>query len=193
VAHMRRIYVGVQYQFRVTVRDAQTGAYVAHAKVCLNKPDDIYEVGYTNENGQVDFFISAQSPGEIKVTVTRVHDNNTYIQYFPSETSCEVRGVAGGPQGSDMEQILPDKLSITGIPVFAQDNLLLNFAVPNDDNVAILIYDATGARVKNLIKENLGPGYYQEKIDTRYFSSGVYFIVLKQDNDKVTRKFLVVK
>ncbi len=193
VAHMRRIYVGVQYQFRVTVRDAQTDAYVAHAKVCLNKPDDIYEVGYTNENGQVDFFISAQSTGEIKVTVTRVHDNNTYIQYIPSETYCEVRGVAGGPQGSDMEQILPDKLSITGIPTFAKDNLLLNFAVSNNDDVAISIYDAAGTRVKNLIKENLVPGYYQEKLNTRNLSSGVYFIMLKQDNEKVTRKFLVVK
>jgi hypothetical protein len=193
VAHMRSIYVGVQYQFRVTVRDAQTGAYVAYAKVCLNKPDDIYEVGYTNENGQVDFFISAQSTGEIKVTVTRVHDNNTYIQYLPSETSCEVRGVAGGPQGSDMEQILPDKLSITGIPTFAKENLLLNFGVSNNDNVTISVYDAAGTKVRNLIKADIVPGYYQEKIDTRDLSSGVYFVVLKQDNRKVSRKFLLIK
>jgi len=193
VAHMRSIYVGVQYQFRVTVRDAQTGAYVAYAKVCLNKPDDIYEVGHTNENGQVDFFITAQSTGEIKVTVTRVHDNNTYIQYLPSETSCEVRGVAGGPQGSDMEQILPDKLSITGIPTFAKENLLLNFGVSNNDKVTISVYDAAGTKVRSLIKADIVPGYYQEKIDTRDLSSGVYFVVLKQDNRKVSRKFLLIK
>jgi len=71
--------------------------------------------------------------------------------------------------------------------------LLLNFAVPNNDDVAILIYDAAGARVKNLIKENLVPGYYQEKINTRNLPSGIYFIMLRQDNDKVSKKFLLIK
>jgi len=42
-------------------------------------------------------------------------------------------------------------------------------------------------------RENLLPGYYQERIDTKDLPSGIYFVVLRQDNDKVSKKFLLVK
>lgn len=195
VSHMRRIYVGVQYQFRVTVRDAATYAYVAHAKVCLNKPDDIYEVGYTDEDGRVTFTITAKSAGEIKVTVTRIHDNNTYIQYIPSETYCEVRDVAGGGglQDAGTVQILPNKLCITEIATHAKNNLQVKFGIPEKGDVTISLYDATGARVKNLIKQNLIPGYYQDKVGTKNSPSGIYFIEFKQGNERISKKFILIK
>jgi hypothetical protein len=59
--------------------------------------------------------------------------------------------------------------------------------------IALSIYDVAGVMVEQIKQGYLGPGYYREEVNTKYLSSGVYFIVLKQDNDKVTRKFLVVK
>ncbi len=57
----------------------------------------------------------------------------------------------------------------------------------------ISIYDVTGAR-KQLIQHEAQPsGWYQEKIDTKEFASGVYFIVLRQGNDKVSKKFLLIR
>jgi hypothetical protein len=37
------------------------------------------------------------------------------------------------------------------------------------------------------------PGYYEERIDTRDLANGVYFVVLRQSNDNVTRKCVVLK
>jgi len=46
----------------------------------------------------------------------------------------------------------------------------------------------------NVLKqEKVLPGYYQEKIDTKDLPSGIYFVVLRQDNAKVSKKFLFVK
>ena len=59
--------------------------------------------------------------------------------------------------------------------------------------IALSIYDVAGVMVEQIKQGYLGPGYYQEKIDTGNLSSGVYFIVLKQDNKKVSKKFLLIK
>jgi len=57
----------------------------------------------------------------------------------------------------------------------------------------ISIYDVTGARKKSIQHEGQPSGWYQEKVDTKELVSGVYFIVLRQGNDKVSKKFLVIE
>lgn len=74
-----------------------------------------------------------------------------------------------------------------------QGVLNIKFAVYTQTETELSIYDVTGSKIKALRQEKVLPGYYQEKIDTRNLSSGVYFIVLKQDNEKVSNKFLIVK
>jgi len=59
--------------------------------------------------------------------------------------------------------------------------------------IALSIYDVAGVMVRQIKQGYLVPGYYQEKIDTKDLSSGVYFVVLKQNNERVSKKFLVVK
>jgi hypothetical protein len=75
----------------------------------------------------------------------------------------------------------------------AQEIVNIEYALSVPGKIELSIYDISGSRVKLTKRENLLPGYYQEKIDTRNLPSGVYFIVLKQDNEKVSKKFLVVK
>jgi len=74
-----------------------------------------------------------------------------------------------------------------------QEIVNIEYALSAPGKIELSIYDISGSRVKLTKRENLLPGYYQEKLNTRNLPSGVYFIVLKQDSDKVTRKFLVVK
>ena len=57
----------------------------------------------------------------------------------------------------------------------------------------ISIYDVTGARKKSIQHEAQPSGWYQEKLDTKELVSGVYFIVLRQGDDKVSKKFLLIK
>lgn len=194
VTHPTQIPAGVQTDFTVTVKTATLPPVpLQYAKVCLNKTDDIYEVGSTNGNGQVTFTIKPKTTGTIKVTVTRLHNaDNNYTQYRPSETYCEVILCKGGGQSSGLEEMLPSTLCITQMTTISRNNSMIGFGVPKKGDITISVYDATGSRVNLMARKNVLPGYYQEKIDMRNLSSGIYFIMLKQDNDKVTGKFLVV-
>ncbi|MEO0129288.1 MAG: C25 family cysteine peptidase [candidate division WOR-3 bacterium] len=195
VSHPQRIYVGQATQFTVTVSDASTGRRLQYSKVCLNKPGDIYQVGYTNANGQVTFTITPRSTGTLKVTVTRLHNaDNNYTQYRPSQTTCQVLiPPEGGEQSSGSDELLPTSLCITGLPALVKGKLTINYGIPVQGDVHFAIYDATGSMVKSIARANLPPKYYRETINTDELSSGTYFVVLKQNNEKVSKKFLLIK
>jgi lipid A disaccharide synthetase len=71
--------------------------------------------------------------------------------------------------------------------------LNIKYVITHTGATEVSLYDATGSMVNLIARKNLVPGYYQEKIDTRNLPSGVYFVVLKQDNEKVSKKFLLIK
>jgi hypothetical protein len=50
-----------------------------------------------------------------------------------------------------------------------------------------------GAVVKKISVTGLKPGYYEQIIGTRGVSCGVYFVILVQDKEIVTRKIIVMK
>jgi hypothetical protein len=177
------------------VIDALTSAPLQYAKVCLHKANDIFQVGSTDANGQVTFSIRPRTTGEIKVTVTRPHDaDNNYNQYLPSQTICRVlddRG--GGCQSSGSGEMVPVALCITEMPTISSNNCVIKFGVPHKKDITISVYDATGSRVELVKRKNIPEGYYQERLDTKAFANGIYFLVLKQGNDMVNRKFLVIR
>ncbi|MEO0183447.1 MAG: T9SS type A sorting domain-containing protein [candidate division WOR-3 bacterium] len=195
VTHPTRIYVGQQTYFKVTVSDASSGRRLRYSKVCLNKPGDIYQVGSTNANGQVTFTVTPQSTGILKVTVTRLHNaDNNYTQYRPSQTTCQVLiPPEGGEQSSGSDELLPTSLCITGLPSIVKGDLNINYGIPIPGDVHFAIYDATGSMVKSITHANLKPKYYREYINTDKLSSGIYFVVLKQNNENVSKKFLLIK
>ncbi|MEO0127633.1 MAG: C25 family cysteine peptidase [candidate division WOR-3 bacterium] len=195
VSHPRRIYVGQAAQFTVTVSDASTGRRLQYSKVCLNKPGDIYQVGSTYANGQVTFTITPQSTGTLKVTVTRLHNaDNNYTQYRPSQTTCQVLiPPEGGEQSSGSDELLPTSLCITGLPSLVRGNLTIKYGIPVQGDVYLSIYDVLGSQVMSISRTSLKPKYYCEAINTCDFASGVYFVVLKQNNEKVSKKFLLIR
>ena len=69
----------------------------------------------------------------------------------------------------------------------------IEYTLHEHSEIALSLYDVAGVIVKQIEQGYLGPGYYREKINTENLSSGVYFIMLRQDDDKVTRKFLFIK
>lgn len=196
VSHPNWIFQGIQTNFTVTVKDA--GAFppapLQYAKVCLNNSYDIYEIGWTNTNGQVTFTITPSTCDTIKVTVTRLHNTYDYSQYLPSQTICEVvAGGGGGEQSAWSENIAPDHLCITQMPTFLEDGSLIKFGLPERSKIYLAIYDIMGSKVEILKEGVLQAGYYIEKIDTKKFPCGIYFVILRQGDDKVSRKFLVIK
>ncbi|ODS41762.1 MAG: hypothetical protein A7315_00165 [Candidatus Altiarchaeales archaeon WOR_SM1_79] len=76
VTHPDTIGSGGSQKFVVTVNNSG-GDPVHHARVCLQKGNDVYEVEYTDTSGQVFFDITPSSGGEINVTVIK-HNYRPY-------------------------------------------------------------------------------------------------------------------
>ncbi len=57
----------------------------------------------------------------------------------------------------------------------------------------LAFYDVSGSKKKSIKLGSRPPGNYQEIMDVRNFPSGVYFVVLKQNNEQVSKKFLLIK
>ena len=51
----------------------------------------------------------------------------------------------------------------------------INFNLPNDGKVKLVIYDITGREVTVLINSEMQSGYYFRKFDASNYASGVYF------------------
>ncbi len=101
VEHPTYIPSGIPVEFKVVVSEKGTPPIqIPLARVCLYKPSDIYEIGWTDNEGIAVFEIIAKEPGYITVTVTYPRNKTfSYIQYIPSQTYCEVVSSSGGGQG----------------------------------------------------------------------------------------------
>jgi hypothetical protein len=73
----------------------------------------------------------------------------------------------------------------------------INYALPVAGAVDVVVYDATGKRVKTLVSEKLKPGYYKtawqgdDEIG-RTVAAGVYFILLNSNDFASQRKVIFV-
>ena len=85
------------------------------------------------------------------------------------------------------------ELELQIFPNPTQNSLNIRYVVSKQNTVEISIYDVTGAKEKSIQHEAQPFGWYQEKLDTKELVSGVYFIVLRQGNEKVSKKFLFIK
>ncbi|HEC79450.1 MAG TPA: hypothetical protein ENI34_09995 [candidate division WOR-3 bacterium] len=194
VFHPTRTITGPQI-FTVTVKTAGFPSVpIANAKVCLNKPGDVYEVGMTDLNGQAIFNIAPQYGGTMKITVTRSHNiESDYDQYYPSQTICEVSPAEGGEQSLISKDLIPDELCITSISSIIKRYCRIKFGVAVKGDITLALYNPVGLCVQQTVKSALAAGYYEEVIDLKDSAVGVYFIVVKQGKEKVSKKILLIK
>ena len=187
-------------EFNVRVEDnAEAG--ICSVRVCLYKPDDVYQVGWTDGNGEVTFVVYAESPGTMFITCTRPTElvgmgpPFDYQQYLPAQTTCEVvPGLGEGPQGE--ETGLPKELGFTSLnPNPALGDFTVQYGVPVKGRVKLLVHNVQG-RVEAVVRdEELNPGYYREAFRKHKWSlpTGVHFLVLTQNDKKVARKLALVE
>jgi hypothetical protein len=81
-------------------------------------------------------------------------------------------------------------------PFKSQTNI--RYSIPNQGKVTLSIYDVSGRLVKTLVDEHKKPGIYSTNWNGtdkqgKKVSQGVYFYVLKTDNNKMQKKMLMLK
>lgn len=79
------------------------------------------------------------------------------------------------------------------LPSISYGILNIECTIPVQDVVDLAIYNAGGAKIKSIKQKNYLPGSYQQRINISDLASGIYFVVLKQNNEQVSRKFLLIK
>ena len=192
VSHPVQIIVGVPLQFTVTVLD-ESGSPLRYAKVCLNKPNDIYQVGETNASGQAVFNITPQTTGTMKVTVTRPHNIDlNYAQFCPSQTTCQVV-TGGGGQSQQANELRPRRLSIISLATVVNEEISVRFGIPEQGDVTLILHDVKGAVVQRSTIADLKSGYYRRCLNVAGLPNGIYVLVLRQNTSVATKKLVVVR
>ena len=70
----------------------------------------------------------------------------------------------------------------------------IDFDIPSDDNIQLVIYDISGRKVDALYQGSINAGYHQLTWYADKFSSGVYFVVLTSSTGyKSTQKVMLLK
>lgn len=74
----------------------------------------------------------------------------------------------------------------------------IEFELPDNRQINIVIYDFNGNKVRSLFNQNCQPGKYSMKWDGTNddgtkVSAGMYFYILMADNQKMSRKMIIIK
>lgn len=111
-------------------------------------------------------------------------DNNGNYEFHQLSGTVEV----GLPKDFKLSQNYPNPFNPT---------TKIDFSLPLDSKVSILIYDMTGREVKTLVNETRTAGYHTLELNASSLSSGTYFyrlIAIANGKDFIsTKKFVLVK
>jgi hypothetical protein len=111
-------------------------------------------------------------------------DNNGNYKYYSLNNTIEV----GAPQKYNLSQNYPNPFN----PVSK-----INYELPKDSKVNIMIFDVLGREVMSLVNQEQKAGFYTVTADAKNLASGNYFyrLIAKSDNNEnvITKKMTVIK
>jgi hypothetical protein len=91
-------------------------------------------------------------------------------------------------------QILPTLMELNpAFPNPFNSQTELTFSLPRSGDVLLMIYDASGRRVRDLANSHYASGAYQVFFDGTGLSSGSYFARLVSDGSQITQRITLLK
>lgn len=117
-----------------------------------------------------------------------------YDLYSPILGLKYAKGTFVGIKEDDVGYRIHDTgLKIEVYPSVVQDVLNVGYVISNPGDVEMMIYDVCGRVVKSIRHVCAMPGFYKKKILLDGLGLGIYFVVLRQNNRQVGKKFLFIK
>ncbi len=107
-------------------------------------------------------------------------DFNGNFEYFNLSNEVYV----GVPANFELSQNYPNPFN---------PSTKISFALPNDGNVSLKIYDMSGKEAMTLVNDVKSAGYYSVSFNASSLSSGIYFYTLSADNFTATKKMMLIK
>ena len=151
---------------------------------------DCGRVDSTLDNGDITLLFNKIGQPNVSFRFTD-WDSATQSNYFGVKYAT---GTFTGIEEKNTECIGSDtELKINIYPNIVQGVLNVGYMIPVPGDVEIMVYDITGSIVGSKTLKHQRPGYYKEMINSEGLSNGIYFLMLKQHNEQVSRKFLLIK
>jgi len=129
--------------------------------------------------------------------------NNVYL---PSGVhQLEARFFNGGFNLSHFEfellstDVKPDEHQLRKFELFQNfpnpfnSKTLITYSIPESDHIKLILYDALGNQILTIVDEYKTPGTYAVELDSKYLSSGSYFVKLQSYKNSIVRKIMVLK
>ena len=120
--------------------------------------------------------------------------NATSCYHFRLSTGATNFRSADGSEENSGDVISAEKVTgLEGLNLFpnpANNTLTINYFTPSMETTSIEIYDMMGQLV-NTINSNANQGFNSRELDLTSMSNGVYFLKVTQNNNTLTKKFVV--
>ncbi len=139
--------------------------------------------GTTNTQTSYTFTDTKLNSGKYKYRLKQI-DNNGNLEYHNLNSEVEV----GIPAKFDLSQNYPNPFNPA---------TKIDFSLPFESKVKMIIYDVTGREIKTIVNEIRTAGYHTVQFDASLLCSGMYFYrIIANTNGKDfidTKKMLVIK
>ena len=134
----------------------------------------------------------------------KYHDKETSTEYFANEISTfdesgKVGKISNPFPLSKASSVIPVEFSLSqNYPNPFNPVTTIQFGVPEESKVTLMIYDLLGREVRTLINNNLKPGYHKVVWNgTDHFgnqvATGMYFTVMQSGEFRDVRKMVLLK
>ena len=104
--------------------------------------------------------------------------------YFPNYNEIENSEIDDIPVGFELTSIYPNPFN---------NSAMINFSLPENAEVKLVIYDLQGREVEVLADGSCNSGYHQVTFNAENLSSGIYFCRLQIGSDSQIKKLILLK
>lgn len=92
------------------------------------------------------------------------------------------------------EPIIPRKFQLSqNYPNPFNSSTRISYSIPKNTSVELKIYDLLGREVRTLVNERQSAGNYTAVFNAGNLASGIYYYILKTDNNTSVRKMVIIK
>ncbi len=95
---------------------------------------------------------------------------------------------------NEVEVGIPDRYFLSqNYPNPFNPSTTIDFELPSDGKVSLIIYDISGREIEKLLNESRTAGYYSVNFNASNLASGIYFYMITVNEFRLTKKMVVVK
>lgn len=190
-------WVGVRIRLAFDSYDHPHIVYLPDMEMAVHycyKEDNIWY------NSAIEPDTAITTPGHPDIDIKIGKNNRVYVLYCTEPyynnyryVKCAWRDLVGIEENHTGYRMQDTRCKLKIFPNISCGVLNIKYRLMDNGDAELAIYDVDGVRIKSIKQKNYLPGKYQQTINVSNLASGIYFLVLKQNNEQVSKKFLLIR